>query len=97
MGAFPLLIFPKTKIYEMAKQRGIINEDFWLENDEMLYYTAEHSEKDLMGLRELLMKELAKNSNNTRDYVKYIMKKTYYRYPILQKLRKWRGLLGSKF
>jgi radical SAM superfamily enzyme YgiQ (UPF0313 family) len=96
MGAFPLLIFPNTRIYEMAKSKGIIDDEFWLKSDEMLFYTADHTTKELMALRELLMKQLAKNSNSFGDYIRYIMKKSYYRHPALQKLRKWRGLLGAK-
>jgi radical SAM superfamily enzyme YgiQ (UPF0313 family) len=96
LGAHPLLILPNTEIYEMAKSKGIISDDYWLHSDSMLYYTAEHSPEELMALRELLMKELAKNQESFSDYIRYQMKKMYYRYPALQKLRKWRGVLGEK-
>jgi anaerobic magnesium-protoporphyrin IX monomethyl ester cyclase len=95
-GAHPLVIMPNTHIYEMAKQDGIISDDFWLKSDDMLYYTAEHTEKSLIALRELLMRELAGNSNSKKEYIRYLMKKYYYRYPWLQKLRKFRTLFGKK-
>jgi radical SAM superfamily enzyme YgiQ (UPF0313 family) len=96
LGAHPLVIMPNTRIYEMAKADGIISDDFWLKSEEMLYYTSEHTEASLFALRELLMRELAKNSNSKKDYIRYLMKKYYYRYPWLQKLRKFRGLLGGR-
>lgn len=95
-GAHPLVIMPNTHIYEMAKQDGIISDNFWLRSDDMLYYTSEHTEASLFALRELLMRELARNSDNKRDYIRYLMKKYYYRYPWLQKLRKFRSLFGGK-
>ena len=96
LGAQPLFILPNTEIYEMAKLKGIITDDYWLNSDSMLYYTAEHSPEELMELRELLMKELAKNQDNFSHYLRYLMKKVYYRYPVLQKLRKWRGVWSEK-
>ncbi len=95
-GAHPLVIMPNTQIYEMAKKDGIISDDFWLKSNDMLYYTSEHSEKSLFELRELLMRELAKNSNNKKEYIRYLMKKYYYRYPWLQKLRRFRSIFGGK-
>lgn len=94
-GAFPLLIMPNTEIYQMAMERGIISDDFWLHNDSMLYYTAEHSEKELMALRELLMKKMAQNNKRPAVYARYLLKKWYYRYPVLQKLRRWRGVFST--
>ncbi len=95
-GAHPLVIMPNTQIYEMAKADGIISDDFWLENDNMLFYTAEHNEKSLFALRELLMRELACNSDSKKEYIRYLMKKYYYRYPWLQKLRRFRSLFGGR-
>lgn len=95
-GAHPLVIMPNTRIYEMAKADGIIADDFWLKSEEMLYYTSEHTEESLFALRELLMRELAKNSSSKKEYIRYLMKKYYYRYPRLQKLRKFRSFFGGR-
>lgn len=95
-GAHPLVIMPNTRIYEMAKMEGIISDDFWLGSDDMLYYTVEHSEQSLFALRELLMRKLAHNSKSKKEYIRYLMKKYYYRYPWLQKLRKFRSLFGGR-
>ncbi|MDI6782132.1 MAG: radical SAM protein [bacterium] len=38
-----LQIYPQTKLYELAKENGMINDDFWLTDQPIPYYTAEHS------------------------------------------------------
>jgi len=94
-GAHPLLIMPNTEIYVMAKAQGLITDDFWTSDSRMRFYTGEHSEKALIGLRERLMRELVRGQG-TYEYMRYLAKKYYYRYPILQKLRRWRSLFGER-
>lgn len=40
-------ILPDTEIYELSKRQGIITDETWLQTDKTLYYTGEHSEKEL--------------------------------------------------
>jgi anaerobic magnesium-protoporphyrin IX monomethyl ester cyclase len=96
LGAHPLLVLPSTKVYEMAKAKGIIDDDYWLNHHGMMYYTAEHSPKELQALRELLMRELAMNHGGFNAYARYLLRKMYYRYPVLQKLRKWKGVVSER-
>jgi len=96
VGAHPLLIMPNTEIYDLAIRQGLITDDYWLEHDDMLFYTGEHSNADLIRLREMLMKGLAENRGTIKAHLRYLMKKYYYRYPMLQKLRKFRNFLGVK-
>ncbi|MFQ5822035.1 MAG: B12-binding domain-containing radical SAM protein [Candidatus Heimdallarchaeota archaeon] len=86
-----LWVLPDTEIYELARSNGLISDEYWLRNDSMVYYTAEHNVEELVFLREKMMKGLAKNKGNLNAYAKYLIREVYYKYPILQKLRKWRG------
>ncbi|MBC8233440.1 B12-binding domain-containing radical SAM protein [bacterium] len=43
-------ILPDTELYELSKRQGIISDKTWLQTDETLYYTGEHSEKELLAL-----------------------------------------------
>ena len=46
-----LYIFPQTKVYEMAKDAGIIDDDFWLTETPTKPYTVEHPLKELYRMR----------------------------------------------
>jgi radical SAM superfamily enzyme YgiQ (UPF0313 family) len=96
LGAQILWVLPDTENYEMVKSKGIITDDYWLTNNAMMYYTAEHTVEELKNLRDLLMKELAKNRDDFGAYAAYLLKKTYYRFPALQRLRTWKRQLGEK-
>jgi radical SAM superfamily enzyme YgiQ (UPF0313 family) len=49
-GGNILWILPNTKIYEISKNRGIIDDSFWVKEKGIRYYTGEH---DLEGLSKL--------------------------------------------
>lgn len=83
-----LWILPDTEIYEIAKTKGVISDEYWLNCDSMVYYTGEHNIKKLRSLRNQLMKGIAKNDGNLKAYIEYLIRIVYYKYPILQKLRK---------
>jgi radical SAM superfamily enzyme YgiQ (UPF0313 family) len=44
-------ILPGTKIYERAKRRGLISDDFWLTESPPPLYTGEHDLDDLIALQ----------------------------------------------
>jgi radical SAM superfamily enzyme YgiQ (UPF0313 family) len=96
LSAQILWVLPDTENYEMAKSKGIITDDYWLANNSMMYYTVEHTVEELKTLRDLLMMELVKNRDDFGAYAAYLLKKTYYRFPTLQKLRRWKRQLGEK-
>lgn len=89
-----LWVLPDTEIYELAKAKGLISDDYWLKNDSIIYYTGDHDVERLKAFRNQLMKGVAKNEGNLRAYGEYLIRKAYYNYSILQKLRKWRRSLG---
>lgn len=43
-------IYPGTPLYELAKSKSIIDDDYWLTNRLSPYYTAEHSEQELIRM-----------------------------------------------
>ncbi|MBU2063739.1 MAG: B12-binding domain-containing radical SAM protein, partial [Candidatus Omnitrophica bacterium] len=54
-----LWVLPDTEIYEIAKQQGVINDEFWLHNEGVIYYNGERTVKKLKVLRNRLMKGMA--------------------------------------
>ena len=91
-----LWVLPDTEIYELAKSKGLISDEYWLNHNSMVYYTGEHDIEKLKMFRNQLMKGMAKNKRNLKSYAEYMIRKAYYKYPFLQKLRKFRRILGFK-
>jgi len=50
-----LTVYPGTEVYEIAKTGGIINDDYWLSDNPAPLYTLEHSEKELIKLKQILL------------------------------------------
>lgn len=87
-----MLVFPNTKLYEIAKDKGLLSDDFWLQTNDTLHYTCEHTFEELKGLKNHLMKGMAKNEETFKATVEYWTRKAYYKYAFLQKLRKYRRI-----
>jgi radical SAM superfamily enzyme YgiQ (UPF0313 family) len=47
----PTLIFPNSELYDLALEKGIIDDRYWLENDTLPYYTEKYSIDDLRYFR----------------------------------------------
>lgn len=90
-----LKVLPETEIYNFAKQKALIDDDFWLHSDDEVLYTAEHSVKELYKLRNELMRGLALNDGTFRAIAEYIAKSAFHRFPILQKFRSVKRLFYS--
>lgn len=88
-----MLIFPGTKLYEIAKSKGLLTDDFWLQTDDTIHYTCEHTYEELTELKNRLMKGMARNEDTFKAMVEFWLRKAYYKYTFLQKLRKFRRIL----
>ncbi|MFH1358679.1 MAG: radical SAM protein [archaeon] len=42
-----LLVFPGTRIYEIAKEKGVLDDEYWLSDKLVPFYTGEHSKMQL--------------------------------------------------
>jgi radical SAM superfamily enzyme YgiQ (UPF0313 family) len=93
-GCQVLWVLPETEIYEMAKSKGLISDEYWERNDSMVYYTGDYSVEELKLLRDKMIRGLAKNKGWVKGYREYLVRKAYYKYPLLQRMRKWRGIVG---
>lgn len=40
-------VYPGTYLYELAKQHGLLKDDYWLTDGKSVYYTVEHTEAEL--------------------------------------------------
>ena len=54
-----LFVYPGTEVYEIAKAKKFINDDYWLSNKESPFYTAEHSYEQLKGFEKILADNLS--------------------------------------
>jgi radical SAM superfamily enzyme YgiQ (UPF0313 family) len=87
-----ILVFPGTQLYESALTQGMMTEDDWARTDETPHYTCEHTFEELKVLKDRLMKGMARNKGTALAAFEYLARKAYYRYPSLQKLRKFRRI-----
>ena len=67
-GRSGIWILPNTEIYNLSKMQGIISDSTWLQTDNTLYYTGEHSLSELKRLEHLFYFTMLRNQN----YIKYI-------------------------
>lgn len=81
-----LWVLPNTEIYDLTKKQGIITDEFWLNNDSTMYYTGEHSLRELKALQKKLMLGLARNRGNTRAILEYYFRRAHNSSPIIQKI-----------
>ena len=54
-----LVIYPGTEVYEIAKLKGIVNDNFWLYDKEIPFYTVEHSVDELREFGEILAEHIS--------------------------------------
>ncbi len=88
--ATPLWIYPGTEVYEIAKSKGKINDDYWLSNKPCPLYTVEHSRDWLFkmsnkivvktmlaqGKLYFLKRLIEKLSTHPKYYIKRVFRKT---------------------
>ena len=65
-------IFPSTILYEIAKEKGIINDDFWLKDTPTIEYTGDHDLKTLIKMRLHIIKHYYKTKGKFAFY-KYVI------------------------
>jgi radical SAM superfamily enzyme YgiQ (UPF0313 family) len=58
-GVGKLWVYPGTEVYEKMKNAGHINDDFWLSDKPVPYYTVEHSFKKLVEFEERIMNSVS--------------------------------------
>lgn len=85
-----LIVFPGTALCDMAKEKGLMTDDYWLENDDVLHYTCEHTYEELGRLKDQLMKGMARNEGTLKATMEYWARKIYYRHTFFQKMRRFR-------
>ena len=49
-----LMVYPGTEVYEIAKSKGMIDDEFWLSDKEIPIYTAENDYQELKRLESIL-------------------------------------------
>jgi len=87
IGATILWLLPGTKVYKEAVEKGIINDSYWLDSDDVPYNKMEHSIKKLKKLRRRLLKSMARKRGGIKVRITYYLKEIYYEYPFLSRFR----------
>lgn len=87
IGASILWLLPGTSVYNDAKIRGFIDDNFWLKSDDVPYNLQEYSYGELFKLRSRLMFGIAKKKGGILSLIICYLKIIYYKYPKLSFLR----------
>jgi radical SAM superfamily enzyme YgiQ (UPF0313 family) len=54
-----LFIYPGAEVYEIAKAKGFIDDGYWLTDNNVPYYTAEHSMETLLEFADMMSNHLS--------------------------------------
>jgi radical SAM superfamily enzyme YgiQ (UPF0313 family) len=69
----PTTLHPATPLYNLAKSKGIISDDYWLTDKPVPFYTAELSLAQLYFLKHIIHSSILKE-RSTPEYLNYILK-----------------------
>ncbi|OGH99232.1 MAG: hypothetical protein A2104_00395 [Candidatus Melainabacteria bacterium GWF2_32_7] len=59
LGGFPILwVYPGTEIYEKAKAAGMIDDNYWLTDKPVPFYTAENTIEELNHFNDIIAKNI---------------------------------------
>jgi anaerobic magnesium-protoporphyrin IX monomethyl ester cyclase len=87
IGATLLWLLPGTQVFTQAREKGFINDDYWLNCDDVPYNLQEHSYQQLFNLRQRLMRGLTRQKGKAMPRLSFWLKSIYYRFPFLSRLR----------
>ena len=77
-GATITMIEPGTRLYQLAKEKGVLTDRFFHDSDAIPYYTGEKTFEELQKLRLRLVKGLVWNNLTLRTLVIYLVRKVFY-------------------
>jgi len=87
IGASLLWLLPGTRVFCEAREKGFIDDEYWLRSDDVPYNLQEHTYRELVWLRQRLMHGMAKKKGGMAPMLNYYLKSIYYRYPFLSLMR----------
>ena len=87
IGASLLWLLPGTRVFSESCEKGFIDNQYWLKSNDVPYNLQEHTYQELVGLRQRLMRGIAKQKGGIAPMVSFYLKSIYYRYPFLSRLR----------
>lgn len=87
VGATLLWLLPGTRVFSEAREKGFIDDDYWLKSDDVPYNLQEHTYDELLALRQKLMRGIAEAKGGSVAMISYYLKKVYYKYPFLSHAR----------
>jgi len=87
IGATLLWLLPGTRVYREACENGFISDDYWLKSDDVPYNLQEYTYRELFGLRQRLMRGIARKKGGISPMLSFYLKSIYYRYPFLSRMR----------
>jgi radical SAM superfamily enzyme YgiQ (UPF0313 family) len=54
-----LMVYPGTEVYRMMEQKGLINDDYWLTDKPVPYYTVDYTVEELFEFKEILLDHIS--------------------------------------
>jgi len=84
-----LAIYPGTEIYKIAKESGMITDDYWMTDKPVPLFTAEHSRETLFKYKEVLLDHIAVKRLYTANGFKA-------QWPLMLHIFLWRYFLRRK-
>ena len=82
-----LWILPGTPIYELSKKKGIVSDKTWLKTNKEIFYTAEHSLRELRHLQKLLLYYQARE-RDFKQQLRFVIWYIFLSLPFQSLLRK---------
>ncbi len=75
VGIGILWVYPGTEVYEIMKNKKAINDDYWMSNKSVPYFTVEHSFEKLQEFSKILMDHLSfENIRTWNGFKKHFLK-----------------------
>jgi anaerobic magnesium-protoporphyrin IX monomethyl ester cyclase len=87
VGATLLWLLPGTRVFSDARERGFIDDNYWLNSEDVPYNLQEHTYEELLALRQKLMRGIAETKGGFVPMISYYLKSIYYKYPFLSHVR----------
>jgi anaerobic magnesium-protoporphyrin IX monomethyl ester cyclase len=84
-----LTVYPNTEVYDIMKEKGMINDNYWIYGYDMPFYTVEHDEDELLRLKNRIIFE----SMSGLDIVRFIVSFVLVTYKKSEKPRFWKDKL----
>ena len=87
IDAIILWLLPGKQVFPGARENGFIGDGYWPTSDDVPYNLEEYTFRILFGLRQRMMRGIARGKGGITPIVSFYLKSIYYRIPFLSLMR----------